>query len=265
MRLLKVIIASLGLAASTTDTAPQEQTDVGGWIVFRRAHRDQTWIVAIDRWIESTEADKCKSWAKIHFRQDSATTTLIHDEANAAMVDLEEDIERSIESVGGRRVGSQTGVDGRTTWFCAHDADLEEVISTQARKFTFAPVSVLRTDLLEARELLPDRMESQLAANKYILDELRQAGDSGSRPRQVMHVFVFDQNTQMKALRDHLTSLGYRIDETSADDGRRDVFHILVHSDVLLETVDRQVTQFNEICARYWCIYDGWETPVVND
>ena len=265
MKLLKGILISLGLAGLTTASTPQEQTDKGEWVVFPRALRDQNWVVAIDRWIESAEAENCRSWAKVHFQHEGAAATLSSDEAIAAIFDLEEAIERSIGSIGGRKVGSRTGADGRTTWFCAQNADLAAALSASVRELTFTPVSVLRSDRSEATELLPDYMESQLAGNRRILDELRQNGDSGTRPRRVTHVFVFDQHTQTDALKDDLISIGYRIDETPADDGRRNVFHVYVQSDVLLETVDRQTVLFNEICARYGCLYDGWETPVVRD
>ncbi|MDH5465155.1 MAG: ribonuclease E inhibitor RraB [Thiovulaceae bacterium] len=112
--------------------------------------------------------------------------------------------------------------------------------------------------------LRPNAFEKLSMENRYVLNDLKDAGDDLESLHEFDHTFFFHTKSQREKVRDQLVALGHKVEDEVVDDFL-DARFVLVtqHSgSATLDEVNSFTKLISEITEKSKGYYDGWSTTM---
>jgi regulator of RNase E activity RraB len=246
------------------------------WTVYMTQLEDVPALVMVDTLADEESSDALEEIAVIGIAMPSPDDDGLPSDEDCAWLDkFEEWLEKNARRLNGRYVGRiATGGGFQLHFYCRSVADIADAIKSAASKTLGCGIELRGGEdpewSLFHEVLLPDEAEQQQCNVMSVLQQLVDAGDDLSIPREVDFTIRFPDTESRQAATKEIAALGYKVqepDDADADDSEEFPW-MLTFSVVIApepaELIERCIALV-ELAQKFDGDFDGFGCVTAND
>lgn len=246
------------------------------WTVYMTQLEDVPALVMVDTLADEESSDALEEIAVIGIAMPSPDDDgLPSDEDRAWLDKFEEWLEKNARRLNGRYVGRiATGGGFQLHFYCRSVADIADAIKSAASKTLGCGIELRGGEdpewSLFHEVLLPDEAEQQQCNVMSLLQQLVDAGDDLTIPREVDFSIMFPDMKSRQTASKEIAALGYKVEETddeNVDESEETPWRLTFSTLIAPEPVEmvERCIALVELAQKYAGDFDGFGCVTAND